>query len=281
MINKACIFNIQRYSLHDGGGIRTIVFFKGCPFTCPWCCNPESLSMKPQLFYKEILCMNCSMKINGMCTTLPEDCPTGAKEIIGKMQSVDEVYDIVKRDYAFYESSGGGVTLSGGEFLLQIDFAIELLKKCKTNNIHTAVESTLALNVPRLKELVDLVDIFLIDFKIMDEIKSKSILNLDINTMLENVQSIIDNGGKVIPRIPLIPTYTATNENIEAIINQLKKMNLKEIHLLPFHQLGEGKYKSIQKEYTCEKLKPLSDEEVELIQERFRNEGFKSVIHGN
>lgn len=281
MSKQACIFNIQRYSLHDGGGIRTIVFFKGCPFTCPWCCNPESLSNQPQLFYKEILCMNCSKKINGLCETAAEDCPTGAKEIVGKMQSVDEVYDIVKRDYAFYESSGGGVTLSGGEFLLQIDFAIELLKKCKANNIHTAVESTMALPVTRIKELVKLVDIFLIDFKIMDSEKSKKILNLNVETMLSNVQLILDNGGKVIPRIPLIPTFSATTENINAIMVQLKRMNLKEVHLLPFHQLGEGKYKSIQKEYTCENLKPLSDEEVDQIEETFKNEGFKTVIHGN
>lgn len=281
MTNKACIFNIQRYSLHDGGGIRTIVFFKGCPFTCPWCCNPESLSMKPQLFYKDILCMNCSKKINGMCTTSVEDCPTGAKEIVGKMQSVDEVYDIVKRDYAFYESSGGGVTLSGGEFLMQFDFAIELLKKCKANHIHSAIESTMALPVKRIEELVDLVDVFLVDFKIMNEKQSKEILNLDIKIMLENVQSIIDNGGRVIPRIPLIPTYTATIENIQAIIKLLKEMNIKEVHLLPFHQLGEGKYKSIQKEYHCEHLRPLSDQEVEQIEELFKKEGFKSVIHGN
>lgn len=281
MIRKACIFNIQRYSLHDGGGIRTIVFFKGCPFTCPWCCNPESLSTKPQLFYKKVLCMNCTKKVNGLCPTDPEDCPTGAKEMIGKMQTVEEVFDIVKRDYPFYETSGGGVTLSGGECLMQIDFAIELLKMCKDNHIHTAIETTMALPVKRLKALVELVDVFLIDFKIMDPEKSKKTLNLDVSTTLNNVQLILDMGGKIIPRIPLIPTYTATDENLQAIIAILKEKHLKEVHLLPFHQLGENKYKAIQKEYACEALKPLSDEEVERIELLFISEGFKTVIHGN
>lgn len=281
MMKEACIFNIQRYSLHDGGGIRTIVFFKGCPFTCPWCCNPESLSKQPQLFYKEILCMNCTKKVNGLCPTDPEDCPTGAKECIGKIQTVEEVFDIVKRDNSFYETSGGGVTLSGGEFLMQIDFAIELLKKCKLNNIHTAVETTMGLPVKRLKELVELVDVFLIDFKVMDPNKSKKILNLDVTTTLNNVQLILDMGGKIIPRIPLIPTYTATRENLSAIIAILKEKNLKEVHLLPFHQLGESKYKSIHMEYTCKTLTPLSDEEVEKIEALFISEGFKTVLHGN
>lgn len=281
MIKEACIFNIQRYSLHDGGGIRTIVFFKGCPFTCPWCCNPESLSMKPQLFHKEILCMNCSKKVNGLCDTKVEDCPTGAKEIIGNMQSVEQVYDIVKRDYAFYESSGGGITLSGGEFLLQSEFAVALLKKCKANNIHTAVETTMALPVEYLEQLINYIDLFLIDFKIMDTAQSKKILNLDVDVMLKNVQYILDHGGKIIPRIPLILNYTATKENLSLIIDILKEMHLKEVHLLPFHQLGEGKYKSIQKQYTCHDLKPFSDEEIAQIETMFINEGFKTIIHGN
>ncbi|NBK98053.1 MAG: glycyl-radical enzyme activating protein [Erysipelotrichia bacterium] len=281
MMKEACIFNIQRYSLHDGGGIRSIVFFKGCPFTCPWCCNPESLSMKPQLFYKESLCMNCSKKVNGLCNNDPLDCPTGAKEIIGKWQSVEEVYDVIKRDQAFYETSGGGITLSGGECLLQIDFAIDLLKRCKENHIHTAIESTLALKVDRLAELVQLVDVFLVDFKIMDHQKSKEILNLDVSVMLNNVKWILEHGGHVIARIPLIPQYSATSENIEEMITQLKQLQLKEVHLLPFHQLGESKYKSIQKQYTCHDLKPLREKEVEMIEQRFKKEGFKCVINGN
>lgn len=277
---QACIFNIQRYSLHDGGGIRTIVFFKGCHCRCPWCCNPESLSTKPQLFYKKSLCMNCSKKINGMCETDAKDCPTGAKEIVGEMKSIDEVFDIVQRDRVFYESSGGGVTLSGGEFLLQIDFAIELLKKCKEEHIHTAVETTMSLPIARLEELVKYVDLFLVDFKIMDLQKSREILYLDVLQMKENVRSILAMNGKVIPRIPLIPTYTATPDNVREVIKSVKELNLTEVHLLPFHQLGANKYASIAMEYTCEALTPLRDEEVHQIEGMFHKEGIQTIVHG-
>lgn len=277
---QACIFNIQRYSLHDGGGIRSIVFFKGCPFACPWCCNPESLQPKPQLFYKEILCMNCTKKINGMCATAPEDCPTGAKEITGKMQTVEEVYDIISRDRTFYEASNGGVTLSGGEFLMQLDFAIDLLKKCKEEHLHTAVETTLALPIPRMKELAEHVDVFLVDFKIMEPERSKALLNLDVNRMKENVKAILRLGAKVIPRIPLIPEYTATEENLMAVIGAIKELHLHEAHLLPFHQLGASKYPSIQKEYSCEALKPLSDERIQEIENLFHENGIQTIVHG-
>lgn len=279
-MKQACIFNIQRYSLHDGGGIRSIVFFKGCPFTCPWCCNPESLDAKPQLFYKEILCMNCSKKINGLCETSPDDCPTGAKEIVGKMQTVEEVYDIINRDRTFYESSNGGVTLSGGEFLMQIDFAIDLLKKCKEEHLHTAVETTLALPIPRIKELAAYVDVFLVDFKIMDQSLSLDILHLDVERMKENVKLIIQMGGHVIPRIPLIPEYTVNEMNLHALIQIIQDLHLHEVHLLPFHQLGEGKYKSIQKDYACKDVTPLSDEIVQDIERLFNQHGLKTIVHG-
>lgn len=280
MMNSATIFNIQRYSLHDGGGIRTIVFFKGCPFTCPWCCNPESLTSKPQIFYKESLCMNCSKKENGICVSSVEDCPTGAKEEIGETKSIDEVFDVVKRDYAFYESSDGGVTLSGGEVLLQIDFAMKLLSKCKANNIHTCIESTLALPILKIKELVEVCDLFLIDFKIFNSSRSKEILNLDLDQLKINIDELLKYHAKIIPRIPLIPDYTTTLENLDAIMDYLNEKGLKEVHLLPFHQLGEAKYKSIQKDYQCHKLKPLVDAEVEAIQKRFIQKGFKTLIHG-
>lgn len=278
---EACIFNIQRYSLHDGGGIRTVVFFKGCPFQCPWCCNPESLSSKPQLFFKKVLCINCSRDKHGVCTTSAKDCPTGAKEMIGEMMSVEKVYDIIERDRAFYDASNGGITLSGGEFLMQVEFAIALLKKCRENGIHTAVETTLALPIAHLDELIQVVDVFLVDFKIFDEEKAKQILHMDLKCMKENVEVILKRNGKVIPRIPLIPGYTASNDNLDLIIQYLKKHDLKEVHLLPFHQLGEAKYSSIDKVYTMHEVKPLRDEQVQEIKEKFIQEGFKTIIHGN
>ena len=280
MTNKACIFNIQRYSLHDGGGIRTIVFFKGCPFRCPWCCNPESLSTKPQLLYRENLCMHCSKKENGTCETDSSNCPTGAKEIVGEYRSVDEVLAIIKRDYTFYEASQGGVTLSGGECFAQQSFALALLKTCKANNIHTAIETTLALPIENITAFEKYCDAFLVDFKIMDDKKSKEILGIDVAIRDQNVQSLIQTGCTIIPRIPLIPTYTTTKENIDAMITHLKKLNLKEVHLLPFHQLGESKYKSTNREYQCHALTPLSEEAIKDIEKQFHSNGFKTILYG-
>lgn len=277
---EACIFNIQRYSLHDGGGIRTIVFFKGCHCQCPWCCNPESLQITPQVFYKEILCMNCTKKVDGKCYNKVEDCPTGAKSIVGEMKSIDSIMDIVKRDRVFYETSKGGVTLSGGEVLLQQEVALQLLEQCKNEHIHTAIESTLSLEIQNIERLVALVDVFLVDFKIMDEKKSKDILHLDVQRMISNVREIRKLNGHVVARIPLIPSYTSDSDNLTQIMKQLKELDIKEVHILPFHQLGANKYKSIEHAYTCENLKALSDDEVETIKQLFMKQGFHTNVHG-
>ncbi|MEG0330073.1 MAG: glycyl-radical enzyme activating protein [Longicatena sp.] len=279
-MKQGCIFNIQRYSIHDGGGIRTLLFFKGCPFTCPWCCNPESLSAKPQLFYKESLCIDCSKKIDKRCSTSPENCPTGAKEMLGTQYSIEALYDIVNRDRVFYESSNGGITLSGGECLMQLDFVLAFLKKCKENNLHTAIETTLALPIENMAELVSLCDVFLVDYKIQDKKLSNQLLHLDISIMRQNVKKVVALGGKVIARIPLIPTYTTTKTNLEQIVKHLHESNIQEVHLLPFHQLGENKYQSINKEYTCSHLKPLKEEEIEQIEHHFTKQGFQCTIHG-
>lgn len=278
---EATIFNIQRYSIHDGGGIRSIVFFKGCPFSCPWCCNPESLSPQPQEFYKKSLCMNCSLKIDGRCQTLPEDCPTGAKSIIGKKMSIDKILDIVKRDKVFYETSEGGVTLSGGEFLLQQEAACELLGRCRNEGINTAVETTLGLPIKDVERLTGLVDTFLVDMKFIDKDKAKAICHLDVELVEQNIKSVVRSGGHVIIRIPLIPSYTATNENLSGIIRWMKDNKLDEAHLLPFHQLGEGKYEAVDREYDCHELKPLSDERIAEIEKMFEEKEIKTIIGGN
>ncbi len=213
--------------------------------------------------------------------TPSEECPTGAKETSGKMMSIDEVYDIIERDRPFYDASQGGVTLSGGEFLMQSEFAVSLLEKCQENKIHTAVETTLALPIPHLERLVHAVDLFLVDFKLFDEEQAKQILHMDLKRMKANVEAILHLGGRIIPRIPLIPEYTATDENLNQIIHYLKQHHLKEVHLLPFHQLGEAKYASIEKTYTMHEVKPLSDEQIQTIEQKFIQEGFRTVIHGN
>lgn len=279
-MSEASIFNIQRYSLHDGGGIRTIVFFKGCHCSCPWCCNPESLNIRPQQFMKESLCMNCSKKVEGICKTNIDDCPTGAKSQVGEWKRIEDIFEVIKRDRTFYETSGGGVTLSGGEVLLQEECAIELLKMCKAQHIHTAIESTLSLPIKYIAELVANVDVFLVDFKIMDKTKSHQVLHLDVDQMQQNVEAIMRLGAKVIARIPLIPTYTSIESNLNAIILELTRLHIQEVHILPFHQLGASKYKSIDKQYACTSLRPHTEQEISEIKELFESHGFIVNVHG-
>lgn len=277
---SGCVFNIQRYSLHDGGGIRTMVFLKGCPFHCPWCSNPESLAIEPELMFRKSLCINCHRQDDGTCEVDAEDCPTGAKEILGKMMSVDEVFDIVKRDQIFYETSGGGVTISGGECLLQQDFVIALLQKCKEENIHTAIETTLALPISRLEELVNATDLFLVDLKIMNQERSQKITGISIDVLKNNIELIQNLGGNIIARVPLIPTFTTADINFQEIIQYLKKIQLKEVHLLPFHKLGESKYEGLSKDYNLHDLSTLSNEAVSEIEKLFTTNGFKAIIGG-
>lgn len=280
MMKKAIIFNIQRYSIHDGGGIRTLIFFKGCPLRCPWCSNPESQSFKPEIIRKESLCIKCSSSSCFTCTNTPEQCPTGAIEKVGKEMDIDEVLKEVKKDLVFYDSTGGGVTLSGGEPLSQGEFAIELLKKIKNLGIDTAIETTGFSRWEILDKVSDHLDRVLFDLKIMDKKKSTKIINADIDLIKDNFKRLVKKGVNIIPRIPLIPRYTMDDENIDAIINFVSGQGIKEVHILPYHQYGISKYKSLGKKYILENLTPPSSEEVEEIKKKMANAGLYVVVGG-
>lgn len=279
-MNTATIFNIQRYSLHDGGGVRTVIFFKGCPFTCPWCSNPESQSFQKEVMRKEVLCIKCSSSSAFKCTRSPENCPTSALETIGMQYTVQEVINEVKKDLVFYETTEGGVTLSGGEALCQGEFSIELLKGLKKLGINTAIETTGVGNWDTLDKITELLDTVLWDFKIMDKEKSEQILNLNVELMKYNFKKIMNKTVKVVPRIPLIPGYTAKEENIKQIIEYLCNFNINEVHILPFHQYGSSKYKALSREYKLDYLKLLSDKEIDNIISLFNGRGIKTVLGG-
>ena len=272
---KALILNIQRYSLHDGDGIRTIVFFKGCPLKCPWCSNPESRCFQPQTVKMESKCIHCKH-----CSFDVDECPTGAITQFGKYMTVEEVITEVQKDMIFYRTSSGGVTLSGGEVLSQSAFAIELLKQLKSLGINTAIETSGQGNTQSLKELATYLDLILFDLKIMNEEKSKLLLGADINLIKNNFKTLVNLHKKVIPRVPLIPGYTLDDENIKDIITFVKSLNLKEIHLLPFHQYGSNKYKLLNVDYKLKNVVPPFPEVIEKIASEMRNNGLKVVIGG-
>ncbi|MBV6820366.1 [formate-C-acetyltransferase]-activating enzyme [Rahnella sp. PD12R] len=247
------IFNIQRFSLNDGQGIRTMVFFKGCPHRCPWCANPESMSPRIQTIKRQAKCLNCRT-----CLQDPQECPSGALEYVGEDITLPALMSRLLRDEVFFRSSGGGITLSGGEVLMQPVFARELLKELQGLGIHTAIET--AGDVPRdhLLSVVDHCDQVLFDFKIMDATRARTLLNMNQPRVLENFKALTQRDVKVLPRVPLIPGYTLTKENLRQILDFLKPFNLNEIHLLPFHKYGEAKYPLLGKTYSMHKT-PVPD----------------------
>lgn len=279
-MRKSLVFNIQRYSLHDGGGIRTIVFFKGCPLTCPWCSNPESQNFKQEIIRKESLCIHCVSDSIYACEASPETCPTGALSLVGQVMSVDEIIEEVKKDMIFYDSTSGGVTLSGGEPLAQGDFIVELLIRLKELGIHTAIETTGVGDWSLLERAADYLDLFLFDLKIMDQARSLAIVNADIDRIKNNFSKLIAKGAHVIPRVPLIPGFTMDEQNIESITDFVISQTCKEIHILPFHQLGSNKYFSLEKTYPLKDLQPPSDVEIEKIKLTMESKGLRVIVGG-
>ena len=272
---KGLVLNIQRYSLHDGRGIRTIVFLKGCPLRCPWCSNPESLSFDIQKVRIGSKCINCKI-----CSLDTSECPSGALTEFGRYMSVKEVIDEVMKDRVFYHTSDGGVTLSGGEVLSQASFSKELLKELKSLNIHTAIETSGHGKTETLIDLASYSDLILFDLKIMDKNKSKEILGADINLIKRNLQALVKARKQVIPRVPLIPGYTLDDENINEIIRFAKSLNLKEIHILPFHQYGSKKYQFLNKEYKLIDVPIPSDDSIKKVKNEMESVGLTVVIGG-
>ncbi|WP_461204768.1 [formate-C-acetyltransferase]-activating enzyme [Clostridium sp. DL1XJH146] len=272
---KGLILNIQRYSVHDGGGIRTIVFFKGCPLHCPWCSNPESQSFEIEIGKLQNKCIHCKK-----CSFSESECPSGAIVHFGNYMKIEDVIKEILKDEIFYRTSGGGVTLSGGEVLSQANFALALLKELKALNINTAIETCGQGNLEKLLEIAEYTDLILFDLKIMDYEKAKNFIGANQSSILTNFEALVHNGYNVIPRIPLIPNYTMDEKNILRIIKFLKGLNIKEVHILPFHQLGSGKYKTINKVYTMENVEISNEEEINNIKYKFELEGFKIVVGG-
>lgn len=270
---KGVIFNIQRYSLHDGNGIRTLVFFKGCPLNCPWCCNPESKNKGV-----EVINVETNLIQGTYCKKYTEN--GKSKMIIGQEVSIKELLLEIEKDIIFYKTSNGGVTLSGGEILSQAPFAINFAKELKKLGINVVIETSGAGRIEHLLKLADYTDTILFDLKIIDNDKSNTILNIHSEIIIYNFLILIKNGYNVIPRIPLIPNYTMDIENINNILNIIKKANIKEVHLLPFHQYGSVKYNCINKKYELYNTLPPSKYDIQKIKEIFKKNNIKVNIGG-
>lgn len=294
------VFNIQRYSIQDGPGIRTTVFLKGCPLTCHWCSNPESQGLHPQLFYFDTQCTGCHRCLeacpngatllgsNGKividrrlckaCGVCADACLSGARVISGSLMTIDEVVNVVEKDSLFYRNSDGGVTFSGGEPLYQPAFLLELLKKCQRKGFHTCLDTCAYIQWEVLEEALDYVDLVLFDVKHMDPEKHREVTGVDNHLILDNLKRMAKMGKEIIVRIPLLPDINDSAENINALGNFTSQLSLKRVDLLPYHKLGVKKYERLGMEYKLKELRSFKREEVEGVKEILRNFGIEADI---
>ncbi len=252
------IFDIQKFSVHDGPGIRTIVFLKGCVLRCKWCCNPESQNYE----------------IEQMTTA-------GKTKTVGRDVTVKEVMEEVLKDRVYFRRTGGGLTLSGGESLCQPEFATALLRAAKEKGLSTAIESTAAAPIETIRKLLPYLDHYLMDIKHTNPEKHKEFTGRDNRLMLENARHLAKEARHLVIRVPVIPTFNDTVEEISAIAAYVSEiMPGGEIHLLPYHRLGSDKYKGLGREYKMEHISPPTDEHMEKLLETVKKFGLQGQIGG-
>jgi pyruvate formate lyase activating enzyme len=264
---KGYIFDIKKYSVNDGPGIRTTVFFKGCPLNCWWCHNPESQNLKPDKAESDsqrwsIYSQSCS------------------PDMIGREISSDDLMKEIEKDIPFYQESDGGVTFSGGEPMQQVTFLFELLKLCKDKSIHTAVDTSGYTPFSNFEKIYDFTDLFLYDIKVYDEELHKMYTGVSNRVILNNLQKLGIMGNKLNIRIPLIPGVNDHDDNIWKIIEMIKETRIKKIDLIPYHSLASAKYNRLKKEERLTNISPFTAEEIEIFRTRFAKTGIPVSIGG-
>lgn len=295
------VFNIQHFSTEDGPGIRTTVFLKGCPLNCLWCANPESKKHFRQLAHRSSVCIHCGCCIKACpvgaldvaegririnretcrsCGTCVKTCPARAMFFYGEEKTVEEVFCELKKDVGYYQRSGGGITVSGGECMLQPEFTSQLLERCREEKIHTVLDTCGYFDgvwLDRIKECVDLV---FFDIKLVDPQLHRQYTGVDNALILQNLKEMLRLQMKVVIRVPAIPGITDTSENLHAIAQLVSSLDRSlHIDVLPYHRYGEGKYEMLNLSYPLKAIVPPDDSEKQRYQQLFESYGLDCTVH--
>jgi pyruvate formate lyase activating enzyme len=299
----AMVFNIMRFATHDGPGIRTAVFFKGCPLSCHWCHNPESQSFRPEVLYFEERCRHCGecvaecpehaivqtddekpssllRDVCRRCGHCAEVCQAEARRLAGKRVGLDEVLREIEKDLIFFEESGGGVTLSGGEPLAQPRFAAALLQACRERGIHTAIETCGYARPETFRSVALLADLVLFDVKLMTAAAHREYTGLSNTGILQNLEELLAQGRAVTVRIPLVPGINDTAEEVDRFARYLGRFRGCRVELLPYHRIGAAKYARLGRTYRLEDTpEPLAGE-IERVGDELRRAGLNVTVGG-
>lgn len=299
------IFNTQKFSIHDGSGIRTLIFMKGCPLRCVWCSNPESQKPEPEITDVRTNCIGCGdcvpacpknavnpktfeidRSLCGVCGLCAKSCYAQAKKMTGRVVTIEEMVETAVKDQVIYRNSGGGVTVGGGEPLVQPDFVCELLKELRVRNIHTAIETCGFGSWTEAEKVFRQADQILFDLKSMDDKKHREYTGVSSETILHNAEKAAASGGSVLFRIPVIPDIN-DGDNIRKtgeFVRRLQDENSKvQLELLPYHNFGKDKYKWLGRDYELEKLDRMEKKDLKPYYEELEKMGcnlynFKGVI---
>ena len=302
---KAYIYSIQHYCIHDGPGIRTVVFFKGCQLKCRWCANPESQSAKKEIGFFRNKCRMCgaclkackqqALDLNAesridrsictLCGDCVEVCPYNAYKLFGETKTCEELMEQVSKDRPFYRKSGGGVTLSGGEPTMQAGFVLAFLKELKQAGIHTALETNGCFPGDMLPELTSCTDMFLYDIKHMDSARHKQYTGMPNELILENIYRIaVEYRSELIMRIPVIPGFNDDGDNMKATAQFSRELSekgsLQGVHLLGFHNMASAKYEALQMKYDYGKIPMYTDEQLDQLADYFKRKHVNVQIGG-
>lgn len=298
-MTKGLIFNIQKFSIHDGPGIRTTIFLKGCPLRCKWCANPESQSANVQILWDQKKCVHCLQCVKSCmyqaiscregeihidealcqgCLNCVSTCFQSALSNEGETKEIEEIVRIALQDKDFYEESGGGITISGGEGMSQPDFLKELVKELKKHNLHLAIETTGYIPKETFHELAPLFDLLLFDVKHYDTNRHFEGTGVHNEQIINNLKWAFHQGLEILPRIPVIPRFNNSIQDAAGLASLLTEIGLKKVQLLPFHQFGERKYEMMHKEYAYKNVRALQKEDLIEYQNEFIKKGLDCIF---